>query len=302
MGVCGDLRAPAAEVSAACAMVNAFSVDVEGFIEGNQESWPAEVRSRYLDRPLENREIETNTHAVLQLLDDAETRATFFFLGRIARDLPALVRDVAKARHEVACHGDEHRRVFAMSPVEFRERVTAAKGVLEDVSGREVCGFRAPDFSVVRSSMWALDVLREAGFLYDSSVYPIGVHDVYGIPDAERFVHRMPNGLVEFPLPTIEVLGARLPFGGGGYFRLYPRMVTKALIARWNAMGQPCMFYVHPYEVGPVQPNVGGLPRLRRFRHYYRSRRGDSRVRDILQSFAFGSALEVLRRTHALTR
>ena len=129
-----------------------------------------------------------------------------------------------------------------------------AKKSLEDVSGEMVLGFRAPDFSITKSNRFALDILREVGFQYDSSIYPTGLHAVYGIREVVPYIHRLPNGLIEFPLPTINLFWNRVPFGGGGYFRLYPIIVTKLLIRRMNKAGHPCMVYIHPYEVGPVIP------------------------------------------------
>ena len=138
----------------------------------------------------------------------------------------------------------------------------AAKDQLEDVAGQKVYGFRAPDFSITEKSIWALDVLREAGFVYDSSIYPFGMHDVYGIKDAETSINKLPNGLLEFPMSTAKFLGKRIPFGGGGYFRLYPLWLTKMFINAVNKRGQPFMFYIHPYEIGPVIPKISELVKI----------------------------------------
>jgi hypothetical protein len=148
--------------------------------------------------------------------------------------------------------------------------------------------------------VWALDILHEEGFQYDSSVYPIGIHDVYGIKGANPFVFRWPNGLVEFPLSTINIMRRRLPFGGGGYFRLYPLAVTERCIAATNRRGHPAMFYIHPYEVGPVIPHVPQMSPYRRFRHYYRARGGAPRLQRLLQRFRFAPAVEVLREMGAI--
>ncbi len=170
-----------------------------------------------------------------------------------------------------------------------------AKKNLEDISGQPVYGFRAPDFSITKKSLWAIDILKELGFIYDSSIYPIGIHDVYGIKDAETFIYKFPNGLIEFPMSTIELFGKRIPFGGGGYFRLYPLMLTKAFISKLNKQGQPVMFYIHPYEAGPVIPKITPMSRFRSFRHYYHCKNGKDRLRKLLKIFKYDRALEVLK-------
>jgi polysaccharide deacetylase family protein (PEP-CTERM system associated) len=274
-------------------VVNCLSVDVESFSESNEESVP--MAPEYLDRARQNYEIERNMDATLGLFADLETKATFFFLGRIARDLPAEVRKTADQGHEIGCHSLEHRRIFGQDKEAFRAALSRAKHYLEDAGGKQVYGFRAPDFSITRSSLWALDVLQEAGFVYDSSIYPFGWHDVYGIGEGPACIHRLRNGLIEWPLPTLEFGRKRLPFGGGGYFRLFPRPWTEFCISRVNAQGHPCMFYIHPYEVGDVMPRISGLSAYRRFRHYYHCAGGAQRLGRVLRRFRFDSAIAVLQ-------
>ena len=277
---------------------NAFTVDVEGFVESNRESFA--IPDGFGDERSERHELERNLDALLGLLDETGTRATMFFVGTVARRLRELVERAAALGHEIGSHGPEHRRIFGLERSAFRSALADHKAHLEDVSGTRVVGFRAPDFSITERSLWALDDLRETGFLYDSSVYPIGIHDVYGIKGAERSIFTWPNGLVEFPLATSEILGRRVPFGGGGYFRLYPLAVTRRLIARENRAGRPVAFFIHPYEAGPEIPKIPGLPALRRFRHYFRATRGPQRLRPLLQRFAFAPAAEVLAETGVL--
>jgi polysaccharide deacetylase family protein (PEP-CTERM system associated) len=272
---------------------NALSIDVEGFVESNMQSFP--IPPRYIDEDREKFEIERNVDACLELLDELGIFATFFFVGSVPRRIPHLVEIVAKAGHEIASHSYEHVRLFDLDRNEFREGVRSSKQRLEDLCGKGVYGFRAPDFSITLSSMWAIDILREVGFAYDSSIYPIGMHDVYGVRGADPFISLLPNGLVEFPLSTIELFGKRIPVGGGGYFRLYPLSVTRSCISHINRSGHPCMFYVHPYEVGPVIPKIRELSAYRRFRHYYRSKNGATRLRRVLRGFGFAPAIEVLR-------
>jgi polysaccharide deacetylase family protein (PEP-CTERM system associated) len=273
--------------------VNCFSVDVESFSESNVESFP--IHARHLDRYRQNREIETNMDFTLGLLDEYNVKATFFFLGRIARDLPGLVRRVAQEQHEIACHGFEHFRVYGLPPDVFEEQLRKAKGLLEGVSGQQVYGFRAPDFSITQSSQWALDALRNTGFAYDSSIFPFGGHDVYGIEGSPSHIHTLANGLIEWPLATIQILNRRVPFGGGGYFRLYPLIFTECCFSRLNRQGKPCMFYIHPYEIGPAIEQIAGLSSFRRFRHYYRCNALSKRLGRLLLKFRFAPAITALR-------
>lgn len=279
-------------------MLNCLSFDIEGFVESNMQSFT--IERPYIDRRKEIYEIEKNTLFILEILDDFNCKATFFFLGSVVRDLPNVVKKVAELDHEIALHGPEHIRIFNYTKREFSEKVVSAKNLLEDVASKPVYGFRAPDFSITESSIWALDILQKAGFLYDSSIYPFGLHDVYGIKNAQPFIHRLPNGLIEFPLSTIEFLGRRFPFGGGGYFRLYPIFLTETFIRKTNKLGKPCMLYIHPYEVGPIIPNIPTLSPYRRFRHYYNCKKGNTRLRKILSKFKFGTAIEVLLRENFL--
>jgi len=280
-------------------VVNCFSVDVESFSESNLESFP--IHSKHLDRGRQNREIETNMDFILSLLAEHNVKATFFFLGRIARDLPQVVRRVAQEKHEIACHSLEHFRLYGLKPEVFAEQLREAKGLLEDVSGQQVCGFRAPDFSITRESAWALDALRKAGFFYDSSIYPFAGHDVYGIAGASSQVHRLANGLIEWPLATIPILNRRLPFGGGGYFRLYPPAFTEFCFSRLNHQRKPCMFYIHPYEIGPAIERITGLSNLRHFRHYFHCGSLNGRLARLLKKFRFAPALFALRQMGYMT-
>lgn len=274
-------------------IVNALSADIEGFVESTIQSFNIPVD--YINQSVEDNEIERNTGVLLKILDDAGIKATFFFVGRLAHEIPHLVKEVARAGHEIACHSYAHLRIFGIDKDEFKEKISAAKCRLEDVSGRRVYGFRAPDFSITKSTIWALDILKEAGFIYDSSIYPFGLHDVYGIKDANPFLHEFPNGLIEYPLSIIKLCGMRVPFGGGGYFRLYPLWLTKYFITTLNKQGINCMSYIHPYEVGPVIPKIPRLSAYRKLRHYYHCKKGGERVKKLLQAFKFAPAIEILK-------
>jgi polysaccharide deacetylase family protein (PEP-CTERM system associated) len=271
---------------------NALTVDVEGFAESNRQSF--EIAPEYMNEAAETREVERNMQVLLDLLSEVGLRATFYFVGTVAERLPSVVRETASRGHEIGSHNFVHTRLFDLEPEAFRKGLAASKAMLEDLAGVTVRGFRAPDFSITRATTWALDTLLDLGFTYDSSIYPTGIHDVYGIEDSSPEIHTHDNGLVEYPLSTVAVAGRRIPFGGGGYFRLYPVRMTETLIRRQNAGGQPCMFYIHPYEVGPAIPRISGLSAYRRFRHYYHCSNGAPRLRRLLERVPFGPAVDVL--------
>ena len=279
-------------------VINALSVDVESFAESNVQSFP--IAEKYLNKAAQNYEIEANTHVLLELFEQLSVKATFFFLGRIAKDIPKIVKETARVGHEIGCHSYLHLRIFDIERSEFKQKLDMAKKGLEDVSSQPVYGFRAPDFSITNKSIWALDILKELGFVYDSSIYPFGLHDVYGMKDAEPSIHTLPNGLIEFPMATTELFGKRIPFGGGGYFRLYPLLLTKIFLSKLNKQGYPAMFYIHPYEAGSQIPRIAGMSYYRRFRHYYHCRGGQARLRKLLKAFKFCPAVEVLKHSKQL--
>jgi polysaccharide deacetylase family protein (PEP-CTERM system associated) len=272
--------------------VHAFTVDVEGFAESHQQS--VAVDPALLEPSAMDREIEENLSATLDILCEHGITATFFFLGRIAQTAPRLVRRVADAGHEIGCHSLYHRRITGQSEGDFRAQLTEAKERLEDASGKEVIGFRAPDFSITNENRWALDALADAGFRYDSSIVPTGLHDVYGMQNVPEEVFRWQNGLIEFPLPVVHLLGVSFPVGGGGYFRLYPLAVTTRFYRRQTLKGRATVFYIHPYEIGSVAPRLTGLSRTRRFRHYVRLSKGAKRLPQLFQAASFESMAGVL--------
>jgi len=274
-------------------MKNAFTVDVEDYfqVEGfarvvDRSSWDG-FRTR----------VGGSTATLLEMLARRNIRATFFVLGWVARKHPEIVREIAAAGHEVASHGMSHRLIYTQTPAEFQRETRDAKALLEDLSRRPVLGYRAATYSITRRSLWALDILCEEGFLYDSSIFPMR-HDRYGIPDAEPEPHILttPSGaqLVEFPISVLRCAGARIPVGGGGYFRLFPYQFTRWALRRLNRQRQEFVFYIHPWEVDPEQPRIRAASALSRFRHYLNLDRCALRLGRLLDDFKFDTMHAVL--------
>jgi polysaccharide deacetylase family protein (PEP-CTERM system associated) len=231
-----------------------------------------------------------NTERLLALFDDANVRATFFVLGWVAERHPELVRRIAAGGHEIASHGYAHRLIYDQTPQAFREDVRRSKRLLEDASGLPVTGYRAPSYSITPRSLWALDILVDEGYGYDSSIFPIR-HDRYGIPVSGRepyLLSRPTGSIVEVPGSTTRIGPMNLPVAGGGYFRLLPYGWTRWGIDRVNRVeGRPVVFYLHPWEIDPDQPRLPA-GRLGRFRHYRNLAETEGRLRRLLREFAFG--------------
>ena len=274
-------------------ITNALTVDVEDYF--HVSAFAATIdRDSWGTR--ESR-VVANTHRLLAIFEQSGVRGTFFVLGWVAKRHPKLIKDIAASGHEIACHGLSHRLVYEQLPSEFHEETLASKNLLEDITGSKVLGYRAASYSIVRDSLWALDILVELGFVYDSSIFPVR-HDRYGIPGAERVPHRMstPGGasIVEWPLATANILGCRLPVAGGGYFRLLPYRVSRWGLASINRdESQPFIFYLHPWEIDPAQPRVSASL-LSHFRHYTNLGKCEERLKRLLGDFQFGTVREGL--------
>ncbi len=265
-------------------MVNAMTVDVEDYFQ-------VSAFEGLIDRADWGRlpcRVEQNTDRILELFDGHDVRATFFMLGWVAERYPGLVRRIVDAGHELASHGYSHVRVTRQQPDEFSADVSSTRKLLEDTAGCEVRGYRAASYSIVRETLWAHDILQEAGYRYSSSVYPIH-HDLYGIPDAPRFPYRhREDGLLEIPVTTVVLFRRNLPCGGGGYFRLLPYAVSRWAMQRVNSRdGMPCVFYFHPWEIDPDQPRQAGAGAKTRFRHYLNLGRMRSRLDSLLADFSW---------------
>jgi polysaccharide deacetylase family protein (PEP-CTERM system associated) len=284
----------------ATSLLNAFSVDVEDYFQ------VAALASAIPRESWSSREyrVEANTDVILQLCAEKKVRGTFFILGWVAEKSPHLVKRIAGAGHEIACHGFSHQLIYSQTQEVFREETLRAKRFLEDVIGKPVTGYRAASFSITRDSLWALDVLIDAGFEYDSSVFPIR-HDRYGIPGASpepgRIMAPSKRTLVEFPMSAAKFFGVQVPVSGGGYFRILPYWVTRAGLKQINEKaGRPFTFYLHPWEVDPEQPRVK-VGAFSRFRHYTNLHRCEARLRRVLGDFRFGTMRQVLEQRGLLS-
>jgi polysaccharide deacetylase family protein (PEP-CTERM system associated) len=237
--------------------------------------------------------VEANTRRLLELFDRHSTKGTFFVVGWVASRFPGLVRDITAAGHELACHSYWHRLIYKLDRAEFREDTRRAKEVLEQIAGQPICGYRAPTYSIVSDSLWALEILVELGFTYDSSIFPVH-HDRYGIPNAPRSPFRISTAsglLTEFPITTFCLYGRNLPVGGGGYLRILPRWYTSWGIQRVQREGLPVITYIHPWEIDPAQPRLPG--RLTsRLRHYTNLSKTHDRLHLMLEKASFTSFRE----------
>jgi len=242
--------------------------------------------------------VERNTHKLLDLFDEKGVKATHFVLGWVAKRYPELIKEISNRGHEVACHGYSHQLVYNQSIDVFRDETTRSKQLLEDIIGDSVKGYRAASYSITRKSYWALDVLVEAGFEYDSSIFPVR-HDNYGIPGFPREPHVVKtdkgNTIIEFPLTTYNYLSLAIPVAGGGYFRLYPYWLSRFFYKNINKKGNSFIFYLHPWEIDPEQPRVK-TSMLSRFRHYNNLDKCENRLSQLLSEFSFTTMGDVVHK------
>lgn len=263
-----------------------LSVDVEDYfqVEAFAESVSRETWDRWPCR------VNENTLRVLDLFDQYGAKATFFFLGWVADRFPSLVREVQARGHELACHSYWHRPVYSLTPEEFRKDTRVACDAIEQASGVRVLGYRAPTWSITKDCLWALDILAEEGFAYDSSIYPIR-HDLYGVPGASRFAYtqvcRNGRRLQEYPPATVRLAGMTLPAAGGGYLRILPLAFTQWAFQRAErSEQQPVVVYFHPWEIDTEQPRITAKFRSR-FRHYTNLNWMEGRLAKLLETHSF---------------
>jgi len=266
------------------AITNALTIDVEDYFQVSAFA-PYIRRDEWDARECR---VERNVERILQLLADRQVRATFFTLGWIAERYPHVVRQIVAGGHELASHGYGHERASDLSREAFHQDITRAKGLLEDLGGQPVLGYRAPSFSIGTGNLWALDLLAQTGHRYSSSIYPIA-HDHYGMPDSPRFAYRLENGLLEVPVTTVRMMNRNLPSSGGGYFRLLPYAVSRWMLRKVNREDrESAVFYFHPWEIDTGQPRIAGIDAKTRFRHYVNIPRNEDKLRQLLDDFRWG--------------
>ncbi len=273
---------------------NAMTIDVEDYFQVS--ALAEKIHPEDWDRiPCR---VERNTEKLLEIFSEHNVKATFFILGWIGERYPNLVNQIHSEGHEVASHGYSHQLVYNQSQKLFREETKKSKNILEDITCEAVEGYRAASYSITPSSRWALDILCELGFTYDSSLFPVK-HDRYGMPDANPHPHILttPKGqeITEFSLTSLNLLGYRVPIAGGGYFRLFPYWLTEVFWRRFlKQEGVPATFYLHPWEIDPDQPKVNGLSLPSRFRHYNNLQVTEGRLHNMLNDFEFTTMKKVL--------
>ena len=266
--------------------VHALSFDVEEHFQV-AAFWSDERRSNW--GSYESR-VQRNVDKILDILSLHGIQATFFVLGWVASKHPNLVKAIVRQGHEIASHGFGHEMITTQQPDRFREDIRKSKEILEDITGIAVYGYRAPSFTITPQTRWALPILVQEGYRYDSSMFPVQ-HDRYGMPEADPHCHLIQTDsgpLWEVPLSTLKVGPVRLPIAGGGYFRLFPYPVLRRLLDRAAAGGHPLIMYLHPWELDPDQPKMAGSA-LSKFRHYLNLGKTETRLRRLLSDFRFAT-------------
>ncbi|MET0356288.1 MAG: XrtA system polysaccharide deacetylase [Cellvibrio sp.] len=276
------------------AITHAMTVDVEDYFHvaafnkvinpDEWEKWPCRV--------------EANTEKLLQLFADSNIKITFFILGWVAERYPQLVKTIQAQGHEIASHGYSHQLIYKQDQKVFREETAKSKQILEDLAQAQVTGYRAASYSITRKSLWALEILAELGFTWDSSIFPTR-HDNYGIPGSPEEPYKIVTAsgkiLTEFPLTTAKVFGQSVPAAGGGYFRQYPYALSRWLFERAsNNQTKPQIFYLHPWEIDPDQPRVPNASWFSNFRHYTNLSRCLPRLERMIDDFQFGTISQSL--------
>ncbi len=269
------------------AIQNSISIDVEDYFQVAALAESIDVSQWDSITP----RVESNTQKLLDLFDENNVKATHFILGWVAERFPGLVKEIANRGHEIASHGYSHQLIYKQTQEVFRQETNKSKTILEDITGQEVLGYRAASYSITKKSLWALDILAEAGFKYDSSIFPV-LHDRYGIYGTPTTPHLIttPKGynLVEYPLSTYRILGRTIPIAGGGYFRLYPYWLSRYFYNKTNSKKDSFVFYLHPWEIDPDQPKVD-VSWFSKFRHYNNLDKCENRLQKLLSEFDFST-------------
>ena len=260
---------------------NALTIDVEDYFQVsafsniiNKKNWD-EKECR----------IEKNIDNIISILDLKKIKATFFTLGWIAERYPSMIKKILMEGHELASHGYAHEKVSEISKSDFYQDVTRAKGILEDIGGKQINGYRAPSFSIAEKNFWAMEILSETGHRYSSSIYPVK-HDHYGSPNAPRFPYKVFSELLEVPPTTVKLFGRNFPASGGGYFRLLPYSISKKMLDHVNnSENKPVVFYFHPWEIDSHQPKISNLSIKTRFRHYKNIEKMEEKIKKLVEDF-----------------
>ena len=270
-------------------IIHAMTVDVEDYFHvsafckdiapADWDKWPCRV--------------EQNTLKLLDLFEQSNIKCTFFVLGWVAERYPDLIKKLSDQGHEIASHGYSHQLVYTQTPEVFRQETLKSKQILEDITQKPIKGYRAASYSITRKNLWALDILDELGFKWDSSIFPVH-HDNYGVPGSptEPYTIQLASGnkITEFPLTSAKVMGMSIPAAGGGYFRQYPYALSRWLFNRASLnQTKPLIFYLHPWEIDPEQPRVPGASLKSRFRHYTNLHRCYGRLERMISDFDFGT-------------
>ncbi len=272
-------------------MVNILTIDVEDYFQ--VENLKSAVR--FSDWDNFERRVEISTNKVLEILGSTNTKATFFVLGWVAERHPELIKNIASHGHEIASHGYAHQLIYKQTPEEFRRDIRKSKSILENITREPVLGYRAPTYSITKQSLWAIDILIDEGFTYDSSIFPIH-HDKGGLSDAKRYPYKIErNGkmIIEIPISTMKFLGQNMPFSGGGYFRLFPYGLIKKMTRIVNNEGYSVNVYLHPWEFDPEQPRIE-VGKISGFRHYLNLSKTEGKLKQLLRDFEFAPARQLL--------
>jgi len=275
-------------------IINAMTVDVEDYFHVSAFENTIN-KSDWNNMPLR---VEKNTYRLLELFEKHGVKSTFFTLGWVAERCPNLIKAIVEQGHELASHGFAHQRITEMSKDDFVADVVKSKNILEQLSGKEVIGYRAPSFSLNDTNTWVYAKLIKLGFQYSSSTYPIQ-HDLYGVPNWPRFIYKRSesvNGkkILEIPIPTLRNNDVNTGIGGGGYFRLYPYWLSKRRIDKFHQQEkQPYSFYFHPWEIDPDQPRVKEAPLKSKFRHYINLSRMEGKLDKLMKDYQWDTMKSV---------
>jgi polysaccharide deacetylase family protein (PEP-CTERM system associated) len=264
---------------------NAFSVDLEDWYQGI--GLPINTWDSYQKR------IDIGTNQLLELLQNAKTKATFFVLGKVIEEHPTLIQSIINEGHEIACHTYSHPFLYNITPVEFEAEIIKCNQLLKDGFGLKNEGFRAPYFSIDNRSLWALDVLKKHNYTYDSSIYP-GDNKRTGIVGYSKQIHRLENGMIELPLSTFKI--GKFDVGlGGAYFRILPYFYFKQKVKQINEQGLIANFYIHPWELDPKHPYIGTLPKRIKYPHYFNLKSTHRKIKNLLHDFEFVPLNQLLK-------